>query len=159
MFATRKLLKPSRQSITPGLHSGLGMENYAQITSPLRRYLDLVIHQQLRAHLQGQTLLTEQEIIERIGAIAATQSDLRQAERFSRRHWTHVFLMQNPDWQGEGIIVEQHGRRYATILPDLDLETDPYLPGDHQPNDHLQLQLKEINLAYLNSSFTTNTSR
>jgi len=154
MFATRKLLKPGRQSIVPGLHNGLGMENYAQVTSPLRRYLDLVIHQQLRAHLQDIPLLSETEITERIGATAAIQRDLRHVERLSRRHWTHVYLMQNPDWQGEGIIVEQHGRRYVTILPDLDLETDLYLSGNHQLNDTLLLKLREINLPYLISSFT-----
>jgi exoribonuclease-2 len=153
MFATRKLLKPGRQSIAPGLHSGLGMEIYAQVTSPLRRYLDLVIHQQLRAHLKGQPLLTETEVTERIGATAAVQRDLRFVERLSRQHWTYVYLMQHPDWQGEGIIVEQHGRRYVTILPDLDLVTDLYLPGDYQLNDVLLLKVKEINLPYLTSSF------
>jgi exoribonuclease-2 len=158
MFATRKLLKPGRQSIAPGLHSGLGMEKYAQVTSPLRRYLDLVIHQQLRAHFQGQTILTEKEITKRIGATAAIQRDLRNTERSSRRHWTYVYLMQNPDWQGQGIIVEQHGRRFTIILPDLDLETDLYLPGDHQLNETILLKLQEVNLAYLTSRFTPITS-
>jgi exoribonuclease-2 len=154
MFASRKLLKPSRQSITSGAHSGLGMEQYAQVTSPLRRYLDLVIHQQLRAHLANQALLTEQEITERIGATAALQRDLRRTERLSRLHWTNVYLMQHPDWHGEGIIVEVHGRRYVTILPELDLDTDLYLPGEHQLNNSLLLKLLEVNLAYLTTRFT-----
>jgi exoribonuclease II len=154
MFASRKLLKPSRQSIMPSAHSGLGMEQYAQVTSPLRRYLDLVIHQQLRAHLQNQVLLTEQEITERIGATAAIQGDLRRTERLSRLHWTIVYLMQHPDWQGKAIIVEIHGRRYVTILPDLDLNSDLYLPGEHQLNDSLLLKLQEVNLAYLSTRFT-----
>jgi exoribonuclease-2 len=155
MFATRKLLRPSRQSISPGFHSGLGMDQYAQVTSPLRRYLDLVIHQQLRAYLKNQVLLTEQEITERIGATAAIQSDLRRTERLSRRHWTYAYLMQHPDWQGEGIIAEIHGRRYVTILPELDLETDLYLPGNQDLNDKLLVKLQEVNLAHLTSNFMT----
>jgi exoribonuclease-2 len=113
-----------------------------------------VIHQPLRAHLQNQVLLTEQEITERIGATAAIQGDLRRTERLSRLHWTIVYLMQHPDWQGKAIIVEIHGRRYVTILPDLDLNSDLYLPGEHQLNDSLLLKLQEVNLAYLSTRFT-----
>jgi exoribonuclease-2 len=34
-------------------HYGLGLAGYAQITSPIRRYSDLLLHQQLRASLSG----------------------------------------------------------------------------------------------------------
>ena len=154
MFATRKLLKPSRQSLSPGPHSGLGMTHYAQATSPLRRYLDLVIHQQLRAHLKDRPLLSEQEIVERIGATSAVQPDLRRTERLSRQHWTLVYLLDHPEWQGEGVIVEMHGRRCVTVLPDLDVETDLYLPGDQELDSTLTVAVQDINLAYLNSKFT-----
>lgn len=158
MFASRKLLKPGRQSAAPGAHSGLGMDQYAQVTSPLRRYLDLVIHQQLRAFLQDQILLEQQEIIERIGATASIQRDLRRTERLSRRHWTLVYLIQHPDWQGEGVIVEKHGRRYSTILPDLDLDTDLYLAAENKLDSTVLLTIQDVNLAYLNTSFTKVTS-
>jgi len=154
MFATRKLLKPGRQSLTPGPHSGLGMAQYAQVTSPLRRYMDLVVHQQLRAQLQGGSLLSEQEIVERIGATSAIQPDLRRTERLSRQHWTLVYLLDHPEWQGEGVIVETHGRRCVTVLPDLDIETDLYLPGDQEVDSTLTVAVQDINLAYLNSRFT-----
>jgi exoribonuclease-2 len=134
------------------------MDRYAQVTSPLRRYLDLVIHQQLRAFLQDQTLLEQQQIIERIGATASIQRDLRRTERLSRRHWTLVYLIQHPDWQGEGVIVEKHGRRYSTILPDLDLDTDLYLAAENMLNSSVLLTIQDVNLAYLNTSFTKVTS-
>lgn len=37
-------------------HFGLNEPSYTHFTSPIRRYADLVIHQQLRAHLKGQPL-------------------------------------------------------------------------------------------------------
>lgn len=158
MFATRKLLKPGRQSVMPGVHSGLGMAQYAQATSPLRRYLDLVVHQQLRAHLQGRTPLSEQAILERIGVVDLIQRDVRRAERLSRQHWTLVYLLKNPDWQGEGIIVEKHGRRLVAVLPDLDLETDLYLPGDHALDSSVLLEIQDISLPYLTTRFTSLTA-
>lgn len=153
MFGSRKFLKPSRQTVAPGSHSGLGMVQYAQVTSPLRRYLDLVIHQQIRAYLQGQPLLTQREILDRIGTTDSIKRDLRSTERLSRRHWTLVYLLQNPDWQGEGVIVERHGRRHVTIMPDLDMETDLYLPTEHDLDSRLQVEIQEINLANLESRF------
>ncbi|MEZ4714841.1 MAG: RNB domain-containing ribonuclease [Caldilineaceae bacterium] len=51
MFAVRRLLKPGRQRTEVSSHAGLGLDAYVQTTSPLRRYLDLVAHQQVRAYL------------------------------------------------------------------------------------------------------------
>jgi exoribonuclease-2 len=153
MFARRKLLKPGRQSVELSAHSGLGMDRYAQVTSPLRRYLDLVIHQQLRKFLRKHTLLTKQEIIERIGSAVSIQRELRSTERLSRRHWTHAYLLEHPQWRGDGVVVEQHGRRYLTILPDLDLETDLYLSGEMTLDSRLQLELQDVNLPDLETRF------
>ena len=48
MFALRRTLKHSQYRSAPSPHAGLGLPAYTQATSPLRRYLDLVVHQQLR---------------------------------------------------------------------------------------------------------------
>lgn len=37
-------------------HAGLSVKAYTHFTSPIRRYADLMIHQQLRAHLKGESL-------------------------------------------------------------------------------------------------------
>ena len=55
MFARRRTMTASQPSSQPGRHAGLGLDQYVQATSPLRRYLDLVVHQQLRAFLAGDT--------------------------------------------------------------------------------------------------------
>ncbi len=39
----------------PAHHRGLAAAAYTHFTSPLRRYADLVVHRQLRAHLAGET--------------------------------------------------------------------------------------------------------
>ena len=53
MWARRKTLARTRFQPSPGPHHGMGLDLYAQVTSPMRRYLDLVVHQQLRA-FEGQ---------------------------------------------------------------------------------------------------------
>lgn len=44
---------PSGISSKPVPHEGLGLEEYVQATSPIRRYADLAVHHVLKAHLRG----------------------------------------------------------------------------------------------------------
>jgi exoribonuclease-2 len=147
MFALRRAFRPSQYSTMPSPPAGLGMEVYSQATSPLRRYLDLVVHQQVRAHLRGENLLDAQEVMERVGATEAVSGSVRQAERLSRRHWTLVYLLQHPDWQGEGIVVERRGRRATVLIPALDLDVRVQSGRKLELNDAVHLVLRDVNLA------------
>ena len=153
MYALRRTFRPSQPSTAPGPHAGLGLETYVQATSPLRRYLDLVVHQQLRAYLRGEPLLDAQEILERVGATAAVAGSVRQAERLARRHWTLVYLLQRPGWVGEGILVEKRGKRATVLVPDLDLDAQVHLHQDLPLNSSIGLVLAGIKLADLTAHF------
>jgi exoribonuclease-2 len=153
MYALRRAFRPSQPSTSPGRHAGLGLETYVQATSPLRRYLDLVAHQQLRAYLREEELLDAQEILERVGATAAVVGSVRQAERLARRHWTLVHLMQHPKWTGEGILVEKRGSRGTVLMPDLDLDARVHLHQDLDLNSPVPLALTGVKLAELTAHF------
>jgi exoribonuclease-2 len=153
MYALRRALKPSQMTSVPAPHAGLGMAVYAQATSPLRRYLDLVAHQQLRAYLRGEGLLGEQEMLERIGAAAAVTRDVRRAERLARQHWTLVYLLEHSDWRGEGVLVEKEGLRGTVLIPELDLEARIHLREDFPLDSVVPLALSGVNLAELTSHF------
>jgi len=153
MFALRRRMKPSQQSLSPGPHAGLGMDLYVQATSPLRRYLDLVVHQQIRAYLRGQTIMKEQQIVEAIGATEAISGNVRWTERRSNQHWTLVYLLQNPSWQGCGQVIDKFGRRSHVLLPDLALETSMYLRHDVPLDSRIDLAFLEANLPLLEAYF------
>ncbi len=119
----------------------------------MRRYADLVVHQQLRAYLSGETLLNAQEVLARIGAAEAVSSSVRQAERLSRQHWTLVYLQAHPDWQGEGVLVERRGRRGLLLIPDLDLEVWLHVPNNLALNSTVTLTLRDVNLPMLEAYF------
>jgi exoribonuclease-2 len=152
-YALRRTLKRSRVSTEPAPHSGIGLHAYSRTTSPLRRYLDLVAHQQLRAHLQGEGLLGDYELLERIGASESVTDSINQAEALARRHWTLVYLLQNPDWCGEGVLVHKYGGRGRVIIPDLALEAPVHLRGEFELNSVLNLSLQGVNLPELEVFF------
>ncbi|MEZ4726901.1 MAG: RNB domain-containing ribonuclease [Caldilineaceae bacterium] len=153
MFAVRRLLKPSQQKSAPGPHAGLGMEVYCQVTSPLRRYADLLTHQQLRAHTRGAAGLTAQAVMERAAEASNSIRAIRTAERLSNQHWKLVYLLRNPDWSGAGTVVEKSGARNLVLMPELDLETEIYGRTDLLLNAQLRLALSEINLPNLEARF------
>ncbi|MCB0209833.1 MAG: RNB domain-containing ribonuclease [Anaerolineae bacterium] len=152
-FARRLTLRRSQLTSMPGPHAGLGLDIYAKATSPLRRYSDLVVHQQLRAYLRGGNLLDTQQMLERVGAAEAVEGDVRRAERLSRQHWTLVYLMRRPDWQGQGVVLEKRGQRYLILIPELDLETQLHVRTELLPDSTVLLTLNRINLPLLESRF------
>ena len=153
MFELRRHMSRSEYSGRPGRHAGLGLDRYVQATSPLRRYLDLVVHQQLRAHLRGEDLLEPQELMERIGAAEAVAGNVSYAERLAREHWTLVYLLQNPDWRGEALLVERWDRRGKVLIPELGLEPTVHLRGDVSLNTSLTVAVVDVDLPTLRATF------
>ncbi|AFZ67149.1 ribonuclease catalytic domain-containing protein [Deinococcus peraridilitoris] len=148
-WARRKSLSRTRFSPRAGRHAGLGLQAYAQATSPLRRYLDLVVHQQLRAALRGERPLTGAEIAARIAEADLAAGAVRAAERAANRHWTLVYLSRRPGWSGEGVVVERRGAVTTVLLGDLALDVP--LTTSTALGEELRLELGEIDLPSLTS--------
>ncbi len=153
MYALRRALKRSQYRNVPAPHAGLGLVAYVQVTSPLRRYLDLVAHQQLRAHLRGSGLLDMPQILERIGAAESVLGSVRQVEVLSSRHWTLVYLLRHPHWRGQGILVDKRGQTGKVLIPELGLDVPVHLPADLPLDSGLPLALRGVNLAQLEAHF------
>jgi exoribonuclease-2 len=153
MWAQRRLMQRSRPSTSPGRHAGLGLDVYVQVTSPLRRYLDLLAHQQLRAHLRGDTPLDNAAVTLRIGTADAIAGAVRAAERLSNQHWTLVYLMQHADWRGEGIVVENKPGRDVALIPELAWETELYRRPARPLDSVMRLAVESVDLANRTARF------
>ncbi len=146
MFAARRLMRPSRLSLDPGAHFGLGLTLYTRVTSPLRRYSDLLVHQQLRAHLNGTPPLAANEVAQRMDVAELAAASLRRAERLSNLHWKLVYLKQHPGWEGDGVVVEKEGQKLTLLIPSLALETRLRLKSDPALNEVVRLSFREADL-------------
>ncbi|WP_010259289.1 ribonuclease catalytic domain-containing protein [Treponema primitia] len=150
-YQLRRCMRPRTLSTKPGLHWGLGLEQYTQVTSPLRRYTDLLAHQQIRAFLKTGAYgdcapRVEEEILVALAAGEAAAAATVQAERTSRAHWTAVYLMDKKDSQWEGIVMEKKGSQAVVMIPALALETQLVPKGDTAPNDILTLSLSSVKI-------------
>jgi len=158
MYARRRTFKRSQYRSVPAPHSALGLSAYAQATSPMRRYLDLVVHQQLRAYLANQPTLTPEQILERVGAVEAVLPSTRPAEQYSERHWILVYLLRHPDWRGRGVLVDKRSHNSTVIIPELGLEPPIRLPADLPLGSELTLSLRSVDLPRLDARFRVESS-
>lgn len=150
-FAKRRLMKAGMAGPQPRAHRGLGVPFYAQFTSPLRRYSDLLAHHQVRAFLAGRNPLGEDEISALLGRAAAAAALIRQVERASQLHWTLAFLGRRPGWTGEGILVG-NGNPASVYIPGLGMETRVRLGGT-ELNATVSLRLTGVDLARQEARF------
>ncbi len=87
-----------RYSLRGRPHAGLAADRYVQVTSPLRRFADLVMQQQILRHAVTGEIAYDDPA--QLGAWAEA-ADARMAahaevERRIEEHWKRVYLSQNP---------------------------------------------------------------
>jgi exoribonuclease II len=93
----RRTFKRSRLSLTPGLHSGLGVTAYTQVSSPIRRYSDLITQRQFAAKLQDRPVQHNREELQKIMATAeSAEAEVRSLEERSSHYWLIQYLAQQP---------------------------------------------------------------
>jgi exoribonuclease-2 len=89
----RKTFKRSRLSLTPGLHSGLGLGAYTQASSPIRRYADLVTQRQFTALLRGVPIPHgREELLQILVGAEAAEQEIRAIEERSTNYWLLEYL-------------------------------------------------------------------
>ena len=152
-FRLRKCMRRRNVSVTPSQHAGLGLGMYSQVTSPLRRYGDLIGHEQLRAFLAGRPMIDKDTMLMRMSEGDAAAIAAHKAERQSNMHWTLVYLLQNPDWKGEAICVEKQPKQSVFCIPALGMETMISGCGDVGLNGTITVKASKIDLPMLEVVF------
>jgi exoribonuclease-2 len=100
--ALRRCMPRSEIGITPIRHASLGLDSYTQVTSPIRRYTDLLAHFQLKAHLRGDALpFSSEQMQEILYSVTSSAQEATAVERQTNRYWGLEYLRRNADciWQ------------------------------------------------------------
>ena len=122
MYRQRKLCTPGFVTTLPTPHAGLGLDSYVRVTSPLRRYCDLLAHQQLRRYMEGLELMSREELDEKIAVAEKNSAIRRKAERYSNEFYTLVYLKRQAEWTGEGVVVHHLNDNTHILIPSLAYE-------------------------------------
>ncbi len=145
-FETAKGFSRSKLSINPSAHSGLGLAAYMRVTSPMRRYLDLLVQQQLVHYISNLELLNENDIKNRIKVINVSMSKINKASRQSIEHFRCLYFKQNRSWEGEGVVIDISGNKTLLIIPEFAMITQVKVKTKVNLEDKVKLKVGTINL-------------
>ena len=144
--AMRRCMPRSETSITPIRHAGLGLETYTQVTSPIRRYSDLLAHFQIKAHLRGESLpFASEQLQEVMLSVSSTAYEATLVERQTNRYWGLEYLRRNTDRVWQVLVLRwlrENENLGLILLEDLGLEMAMRFKRSVSLGDRLEVQVE-----------------
>ena len=144
----RRFLARGELTVHPKPHSGLGLNCYTTITSPIRRFLDTAMQMQI-AHLTlGKGLLFSAEECKNFaGTILQKLGRANKVRQQRHRYWILRYLEDQVGETASALVVSQGPKRINLILLDcmfdIDLPPNPAFPVE--PGDTVNVHIAKVN--------------
>jgi exoribonuclease-2 len=120
VFKQRRKLNPLMIGTEPRSHTGLGLDVYTNASSPIRRYLDLVVQRQIRDYLIDGSPPYDKEALEEIRmSVEPTLRDLGRVKRNRIRYWIQKYLLQHIGEKFSALVLDVLRGRYRILLTDF----------------------------------------
>ena len=146
-FKQRRLLNRVDITTKPGLHSSLGVHPYTHATSPIRRYLDLVMQRQIGSVLAGGPPLYEKKQLKELAMeVEPTVRRAMKVRHARQRYWLLTWLKARQDQAHPAVVMERQMRRWQLLLTDIMmLVTIPANQGkDLAPGMEVELMIERV---------------
>ncbi len=120
VFQQRRKLRRLKLNTAPYPHSILALDVYVQGTSPIRRYLDLVVQRQIKSFLMGVAPVCNEKQLEEIGmTIEPVIKSFGTVKRNRLRYWILKFLSLYPGEKYRAVVLDEFKRKYRIVLKDF----------------------------------------
>jgi len=124
-FRQRRFLQPAKITTRAQPHSCVGAMQYTTMTSPIRRFFDLVMQHQVTNMLRGKGARFEEHELEGfIAAIIRLQSRSNLVRRLRNRYWLLRFLEPRVGERMEALVIDRGPRRVNVVLTEILMEAD-----------------------------------
>jgi len=107
-----------RLTVHPEAHQGLGLDCYAWLTSPLRRYVDLLNQWQLAAAVQGRKpplARSSEALLTAMRAFELTAARLDEHQRAMEQYWCLRWLQQEDLAETEATVLRENLVRFDRL--------------------------------------------
>lgn len=143
VYRQRRLFSRAEMSTDPRSHCSLALPCYTTVTSPIRRYSDLVVQRQLKNLLNtGESGYGEEELGQLITRIGAVQSKIFQIQRKWTRYWILKYMEQEDLAALNALVLDRNERFYHLLLPDFLMETNAPIPEKIKPQPGEMVRVK-----------------
>ena len=153
MARIMRALAPSSLEAAPRPHAGLGVAAYSPVTSPLRRYPDLINEAQIVHFLQQGAARWDAEALAALLMPLHIRLDAAgQVQRFRPRYWKLQYIRQHGDKTWWDAVVTEENDHFATVsLPreQLFVRGKRHLFGERAcPGQPVQVRLGKVHPLY-----------
>ncbi|HBE32076.1 MAG TPA: RNB domain-containing ribonuclease, partial [Cyanobacteria bacterium UBA11368] len=146
--AIRRCMPRSEMSITPARHASLGLDSYTQVTSPIRRYSDLLTHFQIKAHLRGeQPPFSPEEVKEVMIGVTTASQEASLVERQTQRYWALEYLRRTSEQAWQAVLLRwlrEDERLGLILLEDLGLELPMQIKRSVALGEQLEVRVSYV---------------
>ncbi len=131
----------------PEPHSGLGLEAYVTVTSPIRKHFDLITQRQIRSTLDLEAPYTKEEIDKLIQLLNQPMSQVGRIQFRRNRYWLLKYLESKTGQKEEAIVLGRRRNAYQVLLKEYVLECSLPLQSGYnlKPEDLIQVTIQYVN--------------
>lgn len=105
-------LPPTKYSSVPGPHFSLALDSYAQVTSPMRRYADVLAHHQIKAALRGEEPpFLSWHFVPMFQTMIQRKQEFASLVEVISRRWIIQYLKENKDRPFRAVVLEVQEKR------------------------------------------------
>ena len=143
----RRYLARGELTSHPKPHSGLGLNSYTTITSPIRRFLDLAMQHQLSHMLHGRGILFSGEECKTFAGVIQQKLGRANAIRQQRhRYWILRYLAPKEGQRVNALVAGVGPKRINLLLCDclFDVDLPPNTTFPVDPGDIVRIRLTRV---------------
>lgn len=131
----RKQLSRGELLTSAKKHSGLGVNQYTTVTSPIRRLLDLVMQHQIHSIVRRDSLKFNEEMCKDfISVLSRTLTKANNVKQQRHRYWILKYLEEHKGSHHDALVVESGPKRVGLILVDILFDFDLPTPSGRKPS-------------------------
>jgi exoribonuclease-2 len=145
VFRQRRKLYPLIIDVEPRPHAGLGLDSYINVTSPIRRFFDLVSQRQMLNFMFKGVPFYNREELEKIRIQVTTSlKDLNMARRNRQNYWINRYLEKQTGKTFTAIVLDVLKSRYRIILTDFYISVEMKREKDSKLISGNQIKVRVI---------------
>jgi exoribonuclease II len=149
----RKMLSRGELLITAKPHSGLGVNQYTTITSPIRRLLDLVMQHQIHSIVRREDFrFTEEMCKDFTSVIGRTLANANNVRQQRHRYWLLKYLEVRQNVPLKALVLDSGAKKTFLLLTDILLNIDMPTPGQNVPEPGSTVTVKVIRVDALDNT-------
>ncbi|MHC1729840.1 MAG: ribonuclease catalytic domain-containing protein [Syntrophobacteraceae bacterium] len=148
VFRQRRLFSRAELGTEAKPHCSLAIPHYTTVTSPIRRYSDLIVQRQLKhAMSTASALYTTEQLGELITKISVAQARIFMIQRKWTRYWILKFMEQEDLETLTALVLDKNARFAHLLIPDYLLETNAPVPQNSKirQGDQVKIHIEKLN--------------